>query len=81
VSDGDNWSEDNERAIKAAKELTEICNMVGYAEILPGYYNSGLRDRFTKEINNKKFIAVAIKQKQDLWNALKGILKKEVKEG
>jgi sporulation protein YhbH len=81
VSDGDNWSEDNEKAINAAKELTEKCNMVGYAEIMASYYTAGLKEKLTKEINNKKFTAVAIKQKQDLWNALKGILKKEIKEG
>lgn len=31
ASDGDNWSEDNERAITALKELCEVSNMVGYA--------------------------------------------------
>jgi sporulation protein YhbH len=81
VSDGDNWSEDNERAIKAAKELADKCNMVGYAEIMAGYYNAGLKEKLVKEINNKSFVAVTIKQKQDLWGALKGILKKDIKEG
>jgi uncharacterized sporulation protein YeaH/YhbH (DUF444 family) len=80
VSDGDNWSEDNERAIKAAKELTDKCNMVGYAEIMAGYYNAGLKDKLTKEIDSSKFVAVTIKQKSDLWNALKGILRKDIKE-
>lgn len=81
VSDGDNWSEDNERAVKAVKELTEKCNMVGYAEIMAGYYNTGLKEKLIKEVNSSKFTAVTVKQKQDLWGALKGILKKEVKEG
>lgn len=80
VSDGDNWSEDNDRAIKAAKELTDKCNMVGYAEIMAGYYNAGLKDKLTKEIDSSKFVAVTIKQKSDLWNALKGILRKDIKE-
>jgi uncharacterized sporulation protein YeaH/YhbH (DUF444 family) len=80
VSDGDNWSEDNDKAVKAAKELTEKCNMLGYAEIMAGYYNAGLKEKFTKEIENSKFVAVTIKQKQDLWNALKGILRKDIKE-
>ena len=39
VSDGDNWTEDNEKAIKAAKELCEVSNLVGYAEIMKGYYS------------------------------------------
>lgn len=80
VSDGDNWSEDNERAIKSAKELTDKCNMVGYVEIMAGYYNAGLKEKLIKEIENTKFVAVTIKQKQDLWGALKGILKKDIKE-
>jgi uncharacterized protein len=80
VSDGDNWSEDNDRAVKAVKELTDKCNMVGYAEIMAGYYNAGLKEKFTKEIDSSKFVAVTIKQKSDLWNALKGILKKDAKE-
>ncbi|MCM0647644.1 sporulation protein YhbH [Clostridium swellfunianum] len=80
VSDGDNWSEDNERAIKSAKELTHKCNMVGYVEIMAGYYNAGLKEKLIKEIENTKFVAVTIKQKQDLWGALKGILKKDIKE-
>ncbi len=81
VSDGDNWSEDNDRAIKSANELTNKCNMVGYAEIMAGYYNAGLKEKLTKEIESSKFVAVTIKQKQDLWSALKGILKKDIKEG
>src|SRR5690606_25530147 len=39
-SDGDNWSEDNERAIKALKELCKISNMFGYAELLPSTYST-----------------------------------------
>ncbi|SKA74897.1 hypothetical protein SAMN05428976_10214 [Clostridium sp. USBA 49] len=81
VSDGDNWTEDNEKAIKVAKQLTDLCNMVAYAEIMPSFYSANLKDRFSKEIDNKKFISVSIKKKEDLWNALKGILKKEIKEG
>ena len=31
ASDGDNWSEDNENAVKAIKELCKVSNMFGYA--------------------------------------------------
>jgi sporulation protein YhbH len=81
VSDGDNWSEDNGPTVAACKELTEKCNMVGYAEILPHSYSGGLMEILKKELNPKRFTAVTISQKQDLWNALKGILKKEIREG
>ena len=33
ASDGDNWSEDNEKAIQSVKKLCEVSNMFGYAEL------------------------------------------------
>lgn len=80
ASDGDNWSEDNERAIKAVNELSDISNMVGYAELLPSTYSTTMYYRFEKEINRKNFLSVLVKEKKDLWQALKLMLKKELKE-
>lgn len=77
VSDGDNWSEDNDRTINASTKLCELANMVGYAEIMNINNYTGIKSRLTKEVTSRKFIAVSIKQKQDLWNALKDLLKKE----
>lgn len=77
VSDGDNWSEDNEKTVIAVKELCEKCNMLGYAEIMSGYYTTNIKDRLMREVESKKFIAVSIKRKNDLWSALKDMLKKE----
>ena len=77
VSDGDNWSEDNERTIKAAKKLSEVSNMFGYAEIMNSYYSSTIKNVLVKEVENDNFISVSIKEKKDLWNALKEMLKKE----
>ncbi len=81
VSDGDNWSEDDANAIKAAGQLSEICNLFGYAEIMAAYYSSSIKDKLAKEIKKNNFIALSIKQKEDLWKALKEMLKKEVKGG
>jgi uncharacterized protein len=82
VSDGDNWLEDNDRAIKAAKEMCRVCNLFGYAEIMPDYYTSTtIKGKLINEIKNSNFNAVSIKVKQDLWAALKLLLKKEMKEG
>lgn len=77
VSDGDNWTEDNERAVKASKDLCENCNMFGYAEIMSGYYSTNIKEKLVREVSNKNFVAVSIKQKNDLWYALKSMLKKE----
>lgn len=79
VSDGDNWIEDNERTIKAAKEMCELCNLFGYAEIMPVYYSMSIKGKLIKEVKNSNFSAVTINKKQDLWDALKEMLKKEAK--
>ena len=80
ASDGDNWSEDNERAIQAVKKICDISNMFGYAELLPSTYTTTMYHKFKKEIDNPKFVPVIIKEKKDLWDALKIMLRKELKE-
>ena len=80
ASDGDNWSEDNEKAIEAVKDICEISNMFGYAELLPSTYTTTMYHKFQKEITSDKFVAVTIKEKKDLWEALKVMLRKELKE-
>lgn len=77
VSDGDNWSEDNLKAVKAANDLCDVCNLVGYAEITNSYFSSSIKDKLIKGVNQKNFVAVSMKQKQDMWNALKYMLKKQ----
>ncbi|MBV7271771.1 sporulation protein YhbH [Clostridium sp. PL3] len=78
VSDGDNWSEDNEAALKSGKELSEICNLFSYAEIIPSLYGSNIKEIFKNGIDKNNFTAVSIHEKQDLWKSLKEILKKEL---
>ena len=77
VSDGDNWQEDNERAIKAAKDVCGVSNLFGYAELMNSYYSSSMKTIFAKGVSDKNFISVDIKQKQDLWKGLKLMLKKD----
>ena len=80
ASDGDNWAEDNEKAIKAVKDLCNISSMFGYAELLPSTYSTTMYYRFSKEINKENFIPVMVKEKRDLWDALKEMLSKELGE-
>jgi len=77
VSDGDNWQEDNEKAIRAAKDICEVCNLFGYVELMNKYYTASMKNTFEKGVLNKNFISVEVKQKQDLWKSLKYMLKKE----
>lgn len=80
ASDGDNWSEDNERAMKAINDLCDISNMVSYAELLPSTYSTTMYYRFEKQIKRDNFISVLVKEKKDLWEAIKFILSKELRE-
>ncbi|AIY84097.1 MAG: sporulation protein YhbH [Clostridium baratii] len=80
ASDGDNWTEDNDKAMEAVKKLCSISNMFGYAELLPSTYSTTMFYRFKKEINEENFIPVVVKEKKDLWEALKIMLSKEMRE-
>ncbi len=78
-SDGDNWTEDNVRAIEYAGKLCEVCNLFGYGEIVPGYYtsNSTIKAEFQKHIKRKNFAIVTMTKKDDVLPALKKLLDKE----
>jgi len=70
-SDGDNLSSDNEKCISYISELIQKCNLVGYGEIEgPYYHSSTLRGAF-KSIDDNKFTCVGIKDKSDVYPALK----------
>lgn len=77
-SDGDNWSEDNKKAIESAKKLCEVCNLFGYGEIVPGYYNIGstIKTELQSKIESKNFAAININKKEDVLPALKKLLDK-----
>jgi len=78
-SDGDNWSEDNAKAVEYAQKLCEVCNLFGYGEIVPGYYLSGstIKSEFQKNINSKNFAIVTMAKKEDILPGLKRLLEKE----
>jgi sporulation protein YhbH len=79
VSDGDNWSEDNDRAVKAVGELCGVCNLFGYAEIMAYGYTSAIKKRYTLEINKNNFVSVAMKKKEDMWDAIREMLSVDIK--
>lgn len=78
-SDGDNWPEDNKKAVELAQKLCEVCNLFGYGEIAPGYFSSGstIKSEFIKNIKSKNFAVVTMTRKEDIIPGLKKLLEKE----
>lgn len=76
-SDGDNWGEDNERAVELANNLCETCNLFGYGEIKISTYTSTIMNKYVEEINHPNFSAVKIFKKEDVWKAFVDMLKIE----
>ena len=78
-SDGDNFYSDNERAVQAANELCQVCNLFGYGEIKPAgsaYYSGSMLDVFA-QISQENFQMCVIEKKEDLWPAFKSFLSKD----
>jgi hypothetical protein len=78
-SDGDNFDSDNSNALKAAKELCDICNLFGYGEIKPlgsHYYESSMLDMF-RRLEAENFQSVLIERKEDIWPSFKAFLSRD----
>jgi sporulation protein YhbH len=78
-SDGDNFDSDNAAALKAAKELCEICNLFGYGEIKPlgsHYYESSMLDMF-RRLEADNFQSVLIERKEDIWPSFRAFLSRD----
>ncbi|MGH2503004.1 MAG: YeaH/YhbH family protein, partial [Ktedonobacterales bacterium] len=71
-SDGDNLPWDNEKCVQLVHKLMQMCNLFGYGEIREGHYRSPstLMSAYNK-INDKKFIAVTISDKKEVYPALR----------
>ncbi len=78
-SDGDNWTEDNKRAVELAQKLCEKCNLFGYGEIVPGYYFAGstVKTEFLRHIHADNFVVVTMSRKDDIITGLKRLLEKD----
>jgi sporulation protein YhbH len=78
-SDGDNFYSDNERAVQAAQELCNVCNLFGYGEIKPtgsAYYSGSMLEVFS-QIKADNFHTLVIEKKEDLWSVFKSFLTKD----
>lgn len=78
-SDGDNWTEDNKKAVELAEKLCDVCNLFGYGEITPGYYpsSSTIRAEYQKNIKRKNFSIITMSKKEDVLPGLKKLLEED----
>lgn len=74
-SDGDNLSSDNKKCLKLVEELMEKSNFFGYGEINPYNRKSTLMNAYEK-ISNEKFQYFVLKQKRDVYHAMKHFFSK-----
>ncbi|MCC6220957.1 MAG: sporulation protein YhbH [Deltaproteobacteria bacterium] len=78
-SDGDNFYSDNERALNAARQLCDACNLFGYGEIKPSgsaYYSGSMLEVFAG-IGKDNFHSIVIEKKEDLWDGFRSFLMKD----
>ncbi|MBM7694230.1 sporulation protein YhbH [Peribacillus deserti] len=75
-SDGDNLTSDNARCVKLVNELMKVSNMFGYGEVNQYNRHSTLMSAY-KNINNEKFAYYILKQKSDVFHAMKSFFKKD----
>jgi sporulation protein YhbH len=77
-SDGDNWPEDNDKAIEKARELCKLCNLFGYGEIISSWGSSeSMADLLNQAMQEKNFLAVKMAGKDHIWPAFKRFMSME----
>ncbi|QHT60088.1 sporulation protein YhbH [Paenibacillus lycopersici] len=74
-SDGDNLTSDNERCVKLIGELLKRANLFGYGEVNQYNRSSTLMSAF-KHIALPNFMHYVIKEKSEVYNALKSFFRK-----
>jgi len=77
-SDGDNWQDDNDKAVDMSQKLKEVCQLYGYCEIKPeseeyGWVTAGGNTitRRYEEIEDSKFKIVKINDETHIWPSFK----------
>jgi sporulation protein YhbH len=75
-SDGENMVNDNEKCVKLVNELMAVSSMFGYGEVNEHSRYSTLMSTY-KKIDNPKFRHYVLKDKHDVYHALKSFFQKE----
>ncbi len=75
-SDGDNFPADNPRCVQLVEELLKVSNVFGYGEIVnSNYYHESTLMQVYSKIQDPRFICVTIKDKSEVYPALKAFFK------
>ncbi|WP_188455528.1 sporulation protein YhbH [Virgibacillus oceani] len=69
-SDGDNLTSDNQKCLKLVDKIMDVSNMFGYGEVNAYNRHSTLMNAF-KTIDNPKFRHYILKDKSDVYHAMK----------
>lgn len=80
-SDGDNWNEDNPKAVELARQLCSIGNLFGYVEVGVKHWISTVKREFDDKIQAANFITARMADKEDVWPVFKQILEKDTRGG
>ncbi|MFZ0447106.1 MAG: sporulation protein YhbH [Bacillus sp. (in: firmicutes)] len=75
-SDGDNLTSDNARCVKLVEDLIKVSSMFGYGEVNQYNRHSTLMSAY-KNIKNEHFKYYVLKQKADVFHAMKSFFEKE----
>lgn len=74
-SDGDNLTSDNERCVRLIKEILNVANIFGYGEVNQYNRSSTLMSAY-KHLEHQQFLYYVIKEKAEIYNALKTFFRK-----
>ncbi|MFO1442649.1 sporulation protein YhbH [Bacillus sp. Bva_UNVM-123] len=75
-SDGDNLTSDNVRCVKLVEDLMKVSNMFGYGEVNQYNRTSSLQSVY-KNIKDERFKSYVLRNKVDVFHAMKEFFKKE----
>ncbi|WP_096271909.1 sporulation protein YhbH [Paucisalibacillus globulus] len=75
-SDGENITSDNPKCIRLVNEIMDVSNMFGYAEVNIYNRHSTLMRAYST-IENEKFRHFILKEKRDVYHAMKSFFQRE----
>jgi len=81
-SDGDNWSDDDDKCVKLVKEILSRSNMFAYGQVAyenPSWHSDSSLLNKLKEITDPKMMTDVIRNKEEVYGVLSKFLKHDLK--